>query len=101
MGGISSLQASINKERLNDLWSKLYTDFKVKLDKSSLTKETFINLYIGNIKNLSTILGILDNQLSDKEIRYKVLKTIEMIIKDQEDILHRAIKGQMIFHKPA
>ena len=28
----------------------LYTDFKVKLDKSSLTKETFINLYIGNIK---------------------------------------------------
>ena len=41
----------------------LYTDFKEKLDKSSLTKETFINLYIGNIKNLSTILGILDNQL--------------------------------------
>ena len=79
----------------------LYTDFKEKLDKSSLTKETFINLYIGNIKNLSTILGILDNQLSDKEIRYKVLKTIEMIIKDQEYILHRAIKGQMIFHKPA
>ena len=79
----------------------LYTDFKEKLDKSSLTKETFINLYIGNIKNLSTILGILDNQLSDKEIRYKVLKTIEMIIKDQEDILHRAIKEQMIFHKPA
>lgn len=79
----------------------LYTDFKEKLDKSSLTKETFINLYIGNIKNLSTILGILDNQLSDKEIRYKVLKTIEMIIKDQEDILHRAIKRQMIFHKPA
>lgn len=79
----------------------LYTDFKEKLDKPSLTKETFINLYIGNIKNLSTILGILDNQLSDKEIRYKVLKTIEMIIKDQEDILHRVIKGQMIFHKPA
>lgn len=79
----------------------LHTDLKEKLDKSSLTKETFINLYIGNIKNLSTILGILDNQLSDKEIRYKVLKTIEMIIKDQEDILYRAIKGQMIFHKPA
>ena len=79
----------------------LYTNFKEELDKSSLTKETFINLYIGNIKNLSTILGILDNELSDKEIRYKVLKTIEMIIKDQEDILHRAIKGQMIFHKPA
>ena len=79
----------------------LYTDFKEKLDESSLTKETFINLYIGNIKNLSTILGILDNQLSDKEIRYKVLKTIEMIIKDQENILHRAIKGQMIFYKPA
>lgn len=79
----------------------LYTNFKEELDKSSLTKETFINLYIGNIKNLSTILGILDNQLSDKEIRYKVLKTIEMIIKDQEDILNRAIKGQMIFHKPA
>ena len=51
----------------------LYTDFKEKLDKSSLTKETFINLYIGNIKNLSTILGILDNQLSDKEIRYKAV----------------------------
>ena len=77
----------------------LYT--KEKLDEQGLTKEAFIVKRIENIENLSAIIGVLDNQLSDKEIRYKVLKTIEMIIKDQEDILHRAIKGQMIFHKPA
>ena len=28
----------------------LYTDFKEKLEKPSLTKEDFINLYIGNIR---------------------------------------------------
>lgn len=81
----------------------LYTDFKEKLDKSSLTKETFINLYIGNIKNLSTILGILDNQLSDTNLRHKVCKTIEMILNDQEDMLFRALSDQITFrtHKPA
>ena len=77
----------------------LYT--KEKLDEQGLTKEAFIVKRIENIENLSAIIGVLDNQLSDTNLRHKVCKTIEMIIKDQEDILHRAIKGQMIFHKPA
>lgn len=79
----------------------LYT--KEKLDEQGLTKEAFIVKRIDNIENLSAILGVLDNQLSDTNLRHKVCKTIEMILNDQEDMLFRALSDQITFrtHKPA
>ena len=79
---------------------RIHLHTKEQLEEHGLTREAFIAKRIDNIKKLSVILGALNNNLSDEELRY-ISKTIEMIIKDQEDILHRAIKGQMIFHKPA
>ena len=73
----------------------LYT--KEKLDEQDLTKEAFIVKRIDNIENLSAIFGVLDNQLSDTNLRHKVCKTIEMILNDQEDILCGAISNHITF----
>lgn len=77
----------------------LYT--KEELDKHGLTKEAFIVKRINNIENLSAIFGVLDNHLSDEGLRYRILKTIETILNDQEDMLYGAMSNYITFHKPA
>lgn len=78
----------------------LYT--KEQLEEHGLIREAFIVKRINNIKNLSVILGVLNNHLSDEELRY-VSKTIETILNDQEDILYGAMSNHITFqsHKPA
>jgi hypothetical protein len=77
----------------------LYT--KEELGKHGLTKEAFIVKRINNIENLSAIFGVLDNHLSDEGLRYRILKTIETILNDQEDMLYGAMSNYITFHKPA
>ena len=74
---------------------------KEQLDERSLTREDFIVKRINNIKNLSVILGALNNHLSDEELRY-ISKTIETILNDQEDILYGTMSNHITFaYKPA
>lgn len=81
---------------------RVHSYTKEKLDDHCLTKEAFIAKRIDNIKNLSTILGVLDNHLSDEELRY-ISRTIETILNDQEDILYGVMSNYITFesHIPA
>lgn len=69
---------------------------KEQLDERGLTREAFIVKRINNIKNLSAILGALNNHLSDEDLRH-ILKTIETILNDHEDILYGAISNHITF----
>ena len=82
---------------------RVHSYTKEQLNEYGLTREAFIVKRIENIENLSAILGVLDNQLSDTNLRHKACKTIEIILNDQEDMLFRALSDQITFrtHKPA
>lgn len=74
---------------------------KEQLDEQGLTRETFIVKRINNIKNLSLILGALNNHLSDEDLRY-ISKIIETILNDQEDIFYGTMSNHITFaYKPA
>ena len=80
---------------------RIHLHTKEQLDEHGLTRETFIVKRINNIKNLSLILGALNNHLSDEDLRY-ISKTIETILNDQEDILYGTIINHITFaYKPA
>lgn len=81
---------------------RVHLHTKEQLDEHGLTREAFIVKRINNIKNLSVILGGLNNHLSDEELRY-IAKIIETILNDQEDILYGAMSNHITFqpHKPA
>ena len=80
---------------------RIHLHTKEQLDEYGLTRETFIVKRINNIKNLSRILGALNNHLSDEDLRY-ISKTIETILNDQEDILYGTMSDHITFaYKPA
>ncbi len=80
---------------------RIHLHTKEQLDKYGLTREAFIVKRINNIKNLSLILGALNNHLSDEDLRY-ISKTIETILNDQEDILYGTMSNHITFaYKPA
>ncbi len=75
---------------------RIHLHTKEQLEEHGLTREAFIAKRIDNIKKLSVILGALNNNLSDEELRY-ISKTIETILNDQEDILCGAISNHITF----
>ena len=80
---------------------RIHLQTKEQLDEQGLTRETFIVKRINNIKNLSLILGALNNHLSDEDLRY-ISKIIETILNDQEDILYGTMSNHITFaYKPA
>ena len=80
---------------------RIHLHTKEQLDEYGLTSEAFIVKRINNIKNLSLILGALNNHLSDEDLRY-ISKTIETILNDQEDILYGTMSNHITFaYKPA
>lgn len=80
---------------------RVHSYTKEKLDEHALTKEAFIVKRIDNIKSLSAILGILDNHLSDEGLRCRMLKTIKIVLNDQEVMIYGAMSNYITFnHKP-
>ena len=80
---------------------RIHLHTKEQLDEHGLTREAFIVKRINNIKNLSLILGLLNNHLSEEELRY-ISKTIETILNDQEDILYGTMGKHITFaYEPA
>lgn len=80
---------------------RVHSYTKEQLNEYGLTREAFIVKRINNIENLSAIFGVLDNHLSDEGLRYRILKTIETILNDQEDMLYGVMSNYITFHKPA
>lgn len=76
---------------------RVHSYTKEKLDEHGLTKEAFIAKRIDNIKRLSAIFGVLGDHLSDEGLRCRILKTIETILNDQEDMLYGAMSNYITF----